>query len=121
MQFNIITINLILLILNLKSRIYATMLNFNRYLLANYMLLDNCRVLNLVNNKKLLVFSSFVKLTRDKYIKAKMSRILIISQGKHLLAKALKGLDDSKSANIILNNVVIIKDFYINIISKDKL
>jgi hypothetical protein len=79
MQFNIITINLVLLIPNLRSRIYITALDFSRHLLANYMLLDNYKALNLVNNKKLLVLSSFVKLTRDKYVKAKISMILIIS------------------------------------------
>jgi hypothetical protein len=70
--FNIITINLALLISNPKTKIYTTVLNFNRHLLANYILLDNCKVLNLVNNKKLLVLNSFVKLTRDKYIKLRI-------------------------------------------------
>ena len=97
------------------------MLDFSRHLLANYMLLDNCKALNLVNNRKFLVSSSFVKLTRDKYIKAKMLRILIISQGKRLLAKALNRLDSSKSTNLMLNNIVIIKSFYVNIILKAKL
>ena len=85
------------------------------------MLLDNCRVSNLVNNKKLLVLNSFVKLTRDKYINARILRFLIISQGKHLLIKALKRLDSSKSTYLMLNNVAIIKGFYINIISEAKL
>ena len=63
------TINPILLTPSPKTRIYTTTLNFSRHLLTNYTLLDNYRALNLVNDKKLLVLSSFVKLISNKYIK----------------------------------------------------
>ena len=68
-EFNTITINPILLTPSPRTRIYTTTLNFSRHLLTNYTLLDNYRALNLVNNKKLLVLSSFVKLISNKYIK----------------------------------------------------
>ena len=68
-EFNAMTINPILLTPSPRTRIYTTTLDFSRHLLTNYTLLDNYRALNLVNNKKLLVLSSFVKLISNKYIK----------------------------------------------------
>ena len=64
------TINPKLLTPSSKTRIYTITLDFNRHLLTNYTLLDNYRASNLVNDKKLLVPSSFVKLTSNKYVKA---------------------------------------------------
>ena len=63
------TIDPILLTPSPRTRIYTTALDFSRHLLTNYTLLDNYRASNLVNDKKLLVLSSFVKLTSDEYIK----------------------------------------------------
>ena len=51
-----------------STGIYATTLDFSQHLLADYTLLDNYRALNLVNNKRLLVPSSFVKLVSDKCV-----------------------------------------------------
>ena len=115
------TINLILLTPSLRTRIYTTVLDFSRHLLTNYTLLDNYRASNLVNDKKLLVLSSFVKLTSNEYVKAGTSRILILRRSKRLLLKVLEGLDRARTTDLVLNDVVIIEGFYVNIISKARL
>lgn len=69
-EFNTVTIDPMLLTPSPGTGIYATMLDFSRHLLADCTLLDNCGALNLVNDKKLLVPGSFVKLTSDEYVKA---------------------------------------------------
>ena len=115
------TIDLILLTPSPRTRIYATTLDFNRHLLANYTLLDNYRASNLVNDKKLLVPSSFVKSTSDEYVEAGTSRIPILGRGKRLLSKVLEGLDGARTTDLVLNDVAIIKGFYVNIISKARL
>ena len=84
-------------------------------------MLDNYNALNLVNNKRLLVSSSFVKLVSNKYVKASTSQILILRHSNQVLLKVLKGLDRARTADLVLNNVDIIKGFYINIISKARL
>ena len=84
-------------------------------------MLDNYRASNLVNDKKLLVPSSFVKSTSDEYVEAGTSRIPILGRGKRLLSKVLEGLDGAGTTDLVLNDVTIIEGFYVNIISKARL
>ena len=104
-----------------RTGIYATALDFSRHPLADYTLLDNCGASNLVNDKKLLVPSSFVKSTSDEYVKAGTSRIPILRRGKRLLSKVLEGLDGARTADLVLNDVAMIEGFHVNIISKARL
>ena len=68
----------------------------------------------------MLVPSSFVKSVSDKCVNAGTSQILILGHSKQVLSKVLKELDRARTIDLVLNNVAIIKGFYININSKAK-
>ena len=66
----------------------------------------------MVNNKKLLVLSSFVKSVSDKCVKAGTSQILILRHSKQVLSKVLKRLDKVRTIGIVLNNIAIIRSLF---------
>jgi hypothetical protein len=109
-------LNLILIIAGLSIKIYAT-LNFLKHLLLKSTLFDNYNTTHLVNNKKRLNKSSFVKSLIELIIKAKTFILLILRHDTYTF-KGLFNKRDSKRVNLILYDVVIVKGFYINIVLK---
>jgi hypothetical protein len=69
----------------------------------------------LVNNKDLLELGLFVKASYNKCIEARSSSFLILGYSTKVIRKALNSTSSFSLANLILNNVIIIKGFYINI------
>jgi len=92
------------------------MLDFARYPLLASTILDNYKATHLVNNKDLLKLGLFVKASYNKYIEAGSSSLPILRHSIRVIKKALNGTSSLSSANLVLNNVIIIKGFYINII-----
>ena len=86
------------------------------YLLLVSILLDNYRAINLVNSKDLLEPKLFVKVAINKHIKARSSSLLILGQETHVIKRVLDSTSGLVTIDLILKNIVIVEDFYINII-----
>jgi hypothetical protein len=80
-------------------------------------LFDNYSATYLVNNKERLDKGSFVKSLVELVIEAKTSILLIIRRGTCTF-KGLFNKRDGKRVNLMLRDVVIVKGFYINIVSE---
>jgi hypothetical protein len=80
-------------------------------------LFNNYNVIYLVNNKKRLNKSSFIKLLIELVVEIKTFILLIIRHGTYTF-KRLFNKRDNKKVNLILYNIVIVKGFYINIVLK---
>jgi hypothetical protein len=80
-------------------------------------LFDNYNAIYLVNNKERLDKGSFVKLLIELVIKARTFILLITRHGTRIF-KGLFNKRDSKRVNLVLRDVVVVKGFYINIVSK---
>ena len=94
------------------------MLDFAKYLLSASTLLDNYQAIYLVNNKDLLKLGLFVKASYNKYIEAGFSSLPILGHSIKVIKRALNSTSSFSLANLILNNIIVIKGFYINIILK---
>jgi hypothetical protein len=92
------------------------MLDFAKHPLLASTLLDNYKAIYLVNNKDLLKPGLFVKAFYNKCIKAKSSSLLILRYSIKVIKKALNSTSSPSLANLVLNNVIVIEGFYINII-----
>ena len=64
---------------------------------------------------------SFVKASYNKYVEARSSSLLILRRGIKVIRKALNGTGSLSLIDLVLNDIVIIKGFYINIILKARL
>ena len=72
--------------------------------------------MHLVNNKDLLKLKLFVKASYNKCIKTRSLSFLILGYSTKVIKKALNSTNSLSLANLVLNNVIVIKGFYINII-----
>jgi hypothetical protein len=77
--------------------------------------------MHLINNKDLLEPGTFIKASYNKYIKAGSSSFPILGYSTKVIKKALNGTSSLSLANLVLNNIIVIKGFYINIILKARL
>jgi hypothetical protein len=80
-------------------------------------LFNNYNAIYLVNNKERLNKSNFVKLLIELIIKARTFILLITRHGTRTF-KGLFNKRDGKRVNLVLRDVVIVKGFYINIVSE---
>jgi hypothetical protein len=78
-------------------------------------LFNNYNTIYLVNNKKRLDKSSFVKLLIELVVEVKTFILLIIRRGTRTF-KGLFNKRDNKRVNLVLRDIVIVKGFYINIV-----
>jgi hypothetical protein len=92
---------------------------FSKYPLALSIFLDNCGLLYLINNKHFLVFGSF-RPTYDKYVKAGIISFAIKSHKTRIIKNIIKNMDGS-TFNLILYDVVVVDNFYCNIVSENRL
>jgi hypothetical protein len=97
-------------------KIYAT-LDFSKHLLLENTLFNNYNAIHLVNNKERLNKGSFVKSPIELVIKVR-TFILLITRHDTRTFKGLFNKRDGKRVNLMLRDVVIIKGFYINIVSE---
>ena len=116
-NFNTILINLIFIIQSLSQGIYI-ILDFLRYLLSQNTLLDNYSTIYLVNNKNLINSSTFIKAKINNYVKAGITSFLIIRRGTYIIKNVINRPAGPRIKDLILYNIIVIKEFYINIISK---
>jgi len=94
------------------------MLDFSRYPLSASTLLNNYSAIYLINSKKLLKLRSFIKVAYNKCIEAGSFSFLILRYSKRVIKKALNSIASLNSENLILSDIIVIKGFYINIISE---
>jgi hypothetical protein len=94
------------------------MLDFSRYSLFASTLLNNYSAMHLVNSKELLELRSFTKVAYNKCVKAGSFSLPILGYSKRVIKKVLNSVISLNSENLTLLNVIIIKGFYINIISE---
>ena len=74
--------------------------------------------MHLVNNKELLDPVTFIKGRINDYVKAGIISLLILGHNTRIIRNIIHGLNKLKTKDLILYNIIIIKGFYINIISK---
>ena len=98
-----------------------TTLDFSRYLLFASTLLDNCSATHLVNSKELLKLKSFIKVAYNKCVEASSFNLLILGHNKRVIKKVLNSVASPNSEDLTLSDIVVIKGFYINIISEARL
>jgi hypothetical protein len=67
------------------------------------------------------VLRSFTKVAYNKYIKAGSFSLLILRYSKKVIKKVLNSIASLNSEDLTLSGVIIIKGFYINIVSEARL
>ena len=79
-------------------------------------MLNNYSAIHLVNNKDLLILSTFVLFKNNDIVQASSSFFPILKRKERVLKKVLNSLNNKNIIDLKLKNIVIIKGFYINII-----
>jgi hypothetical protein len=74
--------------------------------------------MHLVNSKDLLELGSFVKALFNKCVEAGSSSLLILGRGTRVIKKAINGAAGPNIKDLRLFDVIVIKGFYINIVSE---
>ncbi len=97
--------------------IYA-ILDFARHLLLASTLMDNYGVTYLVNSKDLLKPRTFVPVTLDKTVEARLLALLILGHGTRIMKRTLHRASGPDTIDLILKEVAIVKGFHINIVSE---
>src|ERR1700727_3122972 len=97
------------------------MLDFLRYLLSQSILLDNCSAIYLVNSKDLINSGTFIKAKINNYVKAGITSLLIIRYNTYIIKNVINRPIGPHTKDLILYNIAVIKEFYINIISEARL
>jgi hypothetical protein len=69
----------------------------------------------------LLKLKSFVKALFNKYIEARSSSLLILGRGIKVIKKAINKAAGLNIKDLRLSDIIIIKGFYINIVSEARL
>ena len=94
------------------------MLDFSKHPLLASTLFDNCEAMHLVNSKDILDEGSFVKVAINEYVKARTLSFPIIEQGTRTIKNVINREDKAYTKDLILIDVVVVDNFYVNIISK---
>ena len=94
------------------------MLDFLRYLLSQNTLLNNYNTIYLVNSKNLINSSTFIKAKINNYIEVEITSFLITRYSTYIIKNIVNRPIELYTKNLILYNIIIIKGFYINIISE---
>jgi hypothetical protein len=77
--------------------------------------------MHLINSKKLLMLKSFTKAAYNKYVEAGSFSLLILRYSKRVIKKVLNNIAKLNSKDLTLSDIIIVKGFYINIISETRL
>jgi hypothetical protein len=114
-NLNTIVLNLNLITGALGIGIFAT-LDFSRHPLLKSTLLDNYNITYIINSILLLNKGMFIKERPKVIVKAGISSLLIISYSTCIIKGILNRRN--RKVNLILLDIVVIKGFLLNIISK---
>ena len=79
-------------------------------------MLNNYSAINLINNKNLLVPSTFVLFKNNNIVQVSSFFLPILKYKEKVLKKVLNSLNSKNTIDLKLKNIAIIKGFYINII-----
>ena len=79
-------------------------------------MLNNYSAIYLVNNKDLLILSTFVLFKDNNIVQISSSSLSILKYKEKVLKKVLNSLNSKNIINLKLKNIVIVKGFYINIL-----
>jgi hypothetical protein len=85
-------------------------------LLSKSTLLNNYNAMYVVNDIQMLDKGTFIKELLKRIVKARSSSLLVISHNTCMI-KSILNKKNSK-VNLVLRNVVMIKGFHVNIMSK---
>jgi hypothetical protein len=96
--------------------VYST-LDFLRHPLSESTLLDNYSATHMVNNVRMLDKGTFINKRSGHIVKAGSSSLPIIGRGTRTI-KGILNRQNREKANLELTDIVVIKGFYINIMSK---
>jgi hypothetical protein len=102
----------------IPHKIYAARL-FSKHPLALSILLNNCSLLYLVNDKHLLMPESF-RPAYDKYVEAGTISFPIKGYKTRIIKNVIKNLNNSMF-NLILHNMAMVDNFHCNIMSENRL
>jgi hypothetical protein len=94
------------------------MLDFSRYLLFTSTLLNNYSATHLINSKELLKLRSFIKVAYNKCVKAGSFSFPILGYSKRVIKKVLNNIISLNLKDLTLLDIIVVKGFYINIISE---
>jgi hypothetical protein len=78
-------------------------------------------MLNLVNKILKLKFSTFIKAIKIKIVKSGLGALPIFRHRTYILKGILNRANNNSKRDLILKNIIVVKRFYTNIISKAKL
>ena len=95
--------------------------NQGRYKLTNSTLFNNYSILNLINEILKLEPGTFIKAIKTETVKSGLGALSILRHRTYILRGILNRANSNNKRDLILKNIVIVKGFYINIISKAKL
>ena len=79
-------------------------------------MLNNYSAIYLVNNKDLLVPSTFILFKNNNIVQVSSFFLPIFKYSKKVLKKVVNNINSKNIINLKLKNIVVIKGFYINII-----
>ena len=79
-------------------------------------MLNNYSAIHLVNNKDLLIPSTFVLFKNNNIVQVSSFFFPILKRREKVLKKILNSLNSKNIIDLKLKNIVVIKGFYINII-----
>ena len=79
-------------------------------------MLNNYSAIHLVNNKDLLIPSTFVLFKDNNIVQVSSFFFPILGYKEKVLKKVLNSLNSKNIIDLKLKNIVVIKGFYINII-----
>ena len=74
-----------------------------------------------MNDKLFLLLGSFKALRADEYIEAGSLSLSILGRGKRKLKNVLNRVGGEATEHLTLDDIIVVKGFYINIISKARL
>ncbi|RYP30332.1 hypothetical protein DL768_011197 [Monosporascus sp. mg162] len=97
--------------------IYTT-IHFGKHPLSQSTLIDNCGARHLVNTRDLLVPGSFVPDSTGETVEAGTSSIPISGKGQRVIKRVLLGASGKPEHDLILNDVVVVDGFHVNIVSE---
>jgi len=117
-SINVVIIDLLLLFNS--SRVYF-ILSYSRHPLFLNTLFNNYGVIYLINNKSLLDPGSFIKANSPEYIKAGTLNLLIFNRSTRTFKGIINRVHNKAVKDLILKDIIIIKGFYMNIISEARL
>ena len=79
-------------------------------------MLNNYSAIHLVNNKNLLILSTFILFKNNNIVQVSSFSLSILKYKEKVLKKVLNSLNSKNIIDLKLKNIVVVKGFYINII-----